>query len=59
MSGLLWSPNGKQVAFLANSNCLHTGQCKAHEPWEAWVMNADGSDQRRLAKDGFGAPAWG
>jgi len=54
-----WSPNGKQIAFLANSRCLRTGRCTAHEQWEVWVMNADGSDQRRLTKGGFGAPAWG
>jgi Tol biopolymer transport system component len=54
-----WSPNGKQIAFLASSKCLRTGQCTAHEPWEVWVMNADGSDPSRLTKGGFGSPAWG
>ena len=54
-----WSPNGKQIAFLASSECRRTGECTAHEPWEVWVMNADGGDPRRLTKGGFGSPAWG
>jgi dipeptidyl aminopeptidase/acylaminoacyl peptidase len=33
-----WSPDGSQIAFLTD----RTG------PWEIWVMNADGSDQRPL-----------
>jgi dipeptidyl aminopeptidase/acylaminoacyl peptidase len=33
-----WSPDGSQIAFLTD----RTGR------WEAWVMSADGSDQRPL-----------
>jgi Tol biopolymer transport system component len=54
-----WSPAGTQIAFLANSECLRTGRCSAHEPWEVWVIDVDGSDARRLTKGGFGPPAWG
>jgi Tol biopolymer transport system component len=53
------SPDGKQIAFLANSECLRTGECTAHEPWEVWVMDADGTNARRLTKEGFGPPSWG
>jgi Tol biopolymer transport system component len=54
-----WSPDGEQIAFLANSDCLRTGQCTAHEPWEVWVMDADGTNARRLTKGGFGPPSLG
>jgi TolB protein len=54
-----WSPDGKQIAFSANSECLRTGECTAHEPWEIWVMSADGEGPRRITKGGFGAPSWG
>jgi TolB protein len=33
-----WSPDGSQIVFLTD----RTG------PWEIWVMNADGSNQRPL-----------
>ncbi len=33
-----WSPDGSQIAFLTDRN----------GPWEIWVMNADGSNQRPL-----------
>lgn len=33
-----WSPDGQLIAFLTNRN----------GPWEIWVMNADGSDQRPM-----------
>jgi Tol biopolymer transport system component len=55
----VWSPDGKQIAFLANSECHRTGECTAHEPWEVWVMSADGTEARRLTKGGLGPPAWG
>jgi TolB protein len=54
-----WSPDGEQIVFLANSECLRTGECTAHEPWEVWVMDADGRNARPLTKEGFGPPSWG
>jgi Tol biopolymer transport system component len=52
-----WSPNSKKIAFLR----VHVGSRpgrKPHYVWtfEVWVMNADGSGKRRLAR---GVPsAW-
>ena len=53
------SPDGKQIAFLANSECLRTRGCTAHEEWEVWVMDSDGGNVRRLTAGGFGPPSWG
>ncbi len=48
-----WSPDGEQIAFCRSQ----TG-----EPSELWVMNADGSDQKSLARgfEGLGVdhPVW-
>jgi Tol biopolymer transport system component len=54
-----WSPDGKQIAFLANSRCFKTDECTAHEPWEVWVMDTDGKNARPITKGGFGRPSWG
>jgi TolB protein len=44
-----WSPDGDRIAFTHTRQDLNTS--------DVWVMNADGSQRRRLAK--FGAqPAW-
>jgi Tol biopolymer transport system component len=53
-----WSPDGTKIVFLANSECLRTGECTAHEEWEVWVMDADGKNARRLTEGGFGSPSW-
>jgi Tol biopolymer transport system component len=53
------SPDGERIAFLANSNCLRTGECTAHEPWEVWVIDVDGSNARRITEGGYRPPAWG
>ncbi len=44
-----WSPDGRRIAFTRTRSSLNTN--------DLWVMDADGSHRRRLAK--FGAqPAW-
>ena len=40
----MWSPDGTQIAFLSNRGDDHEAG-----PWQLWIMNADGSDQRPLA----------
>jgi uncharacterized protein (TIGR03067 family) len=37
-----WSPDGKRIAL------------SKYEPYGAWVMNADGSNSRQVAPDGWG-----
>jgi Tol biopolymer transport system component len=37
-----WSPDGQSIAFLTDRN----------GPWEIWVMNADGSNQRPMFPNG-------
>jgi Tol biopolymer transport system component len=54
-----WSPDGTKIAFLSNTDCRRTGECTAHEPWEVWVMDADGENARRITDGGFGPPSWG
>lgn len=44
-----WSPDGRQIAYTANM---------AEGRYEIYLMNADGSDQRRLLKQDF-AYNWG
>lgn len=39
-----WSPDGRHIVFLSNRLPNH----EAGEEWAIWVMNADGSNQRRL-----------
>jgi TolB protein len=46
----IWSPNGKKIAFIRD-NLRFRPERKPHyvQNPEVWVMNADGSGQRRLA----------
>jgi TolB protein len=64
-SGPAWSPDGKEIAFLADLSCAWTGKCspdwEAEGPREVWLMNADGSHLRQLTRDsgrGYDDPAW-
>ena len=56
-----WSPDGKQLAFLANTTTASKSGsgCGGHAGGEVWTMNADGKYPRRLAKGEFGSPSWG
>ncbi len=45
-----WSPDGKQIAFLVNDGAVPQAQPGI------WIMNADGSERRRLGA--FGRPLW-
>jgi Tol biopolymer transport system component len=52
----IWSPDGKLIAFAARN-------MNEHSNWEAWVMNADGTNPHRVVKapnpnDGFLPVAW-
>ena len=47
-----WSPDGRRIAFV---------RANYDEPWQIYVMNADGSDARRLLNDFIptqAEPAW-
>ena len=45
----IWSPDGREIAYLRVA--APTAQAVTHEqPVELWVMNADGSGQRMLAR---------
>lgn len=46
------SPDGSKVAFMSNG--------RGGNNWEIWVMNADGSNPKRLTENGSndGLPAW-
>jgi Tol biopolymer transport system component len=57
-----WSPDGTRIAFTSDRD--RNGQCFFHDCWghnrEIYVMNADGSDQRRLTDNpgDDGGPTW-
>ncbi len=61
-----WSPDGRQIAFVRDCEVLRLseftaaerkGQHRAYGDEEVWLMNADGSQPRRLAS-GAGWPSW-
>ena len=57
-----WSPDGQTIVYLSNRNSIESAGA-----WHLWVMNADGSNQRRLPIEvvfnyGFGSEqmvSWG
>ena len=57
--GPAWSPDGRKIAFAKGSrSCRAGGACIGNT--EVFVMNADGSNERRLTRNPGhdGAPAW-
>jgi len=54
----VWSPNGRQIAFVGNRP--RGGPCPCKDNSDIYVMNADGSGTRRLTHNtGYdGEPAW-
>ncbi|MFO3797128.1 MAG: hypothetical protein ACK8QZ_07565 [Anaerolineales bacterium] len=46
----IWSPDGQEIAFLRlpDPRAVEQGKLKAEQA-ELWVMNADGSEQRKVA----------
>jgi Tol biopolymer transport system component len=55
-----WSPDGRQIAFDRRLGRRQYGPCSGcgrASRFEVWVMNADGSGQRRLSQSGA-QPLW-
>lgn len=50
-----FSPDGKQLVFSRSQRPWVS--FREHEAWDVYIMNADGSDQRLLAKTGY-QPTW-
>ena len=60
-----WSPDGRHIAFVRHSQALELGalatpgtadQMLWPQDEEVWIMNADGTQARRLARGGW--PCW-
>jgi TolB protein len=57
-----WSPDGERIAFERRLGRRQSvpwcGGCGTAEHFEVWVMNADGSGARLLARDAAQQPSW-
>jgi len=53
-----WSPDGKQIALLRDTGWALLDCCGWDLNGELWVMSADGTNLRRLAKGCYGPVAW-
>jgi TolB protein len=55
-----WSPDGSQIAFLSDREDPQTGKCFPNCFTQVYVMNADGSNERKLVSTDFAAlhPDW-
>jgi serine/threonine protein kinase/Tol biopolymer transport system component len=60
-----WSPDGRHIAFVRDCGAVRleefaTAECKGQARWleheEVWVMTADGTEPRRLARGSW--PSW-
>jgi Tol biopolymer transport system component len=51
-----WAPDGRHVAFMRYRDAVPCPYASVDVPSEPWVMNADGSEQHRLAESGW--PTW-
>jgi TolB protein len=57
--GPAWSPDGKKIAFIRQER-VSTPEGQSDWQVDVWVMNADGSEQKKLTDDfnDEGAPTW-
>jgi Tol biopolymer transport system component len=55
-----WSPDGTQIVFISDRNDPAPVQCFPECNYDIYIMNADGSDQRRLTNTSTSEshPAW-
>jgi TolB protein len=53
-----WSPDGRRIAFERRLEWCSGSDCGTALHFEVWVMNADGSQARLLAKDAAHRPSW-
>src|SRR5829696_10202491 len=57
--GPTWSPDGTKIAFISQER-VSTPEGQSDWQVDVWVMNADGSEQKKLTDDSNheGAPTW-
>ncbi|HMM97476.1 MAG TPA: DPP IV N-terminal domain-containing protein [Anaerolineales bacterium] len=57
-----WSPDGSSIAFVSDRDALLLDEARGLWTNDIYIMNSDGSDQRRLTADnltnGYGGLAW-